>query len=203
MVIILTAPRNDFRDSLNIDNNFILVSHARQLSSDISNNQTQTNRQHQVEAVRLQNSQDSPKLSRGEPRRNQEAASMRVNLPSMKRSAIGSNETRPATQNTKKKFKTSGKVFASSSRQTVATDGIGTRQEHRNEMWRNQANDTNNNSIEARKEDDINNNIEPPGNWRRSIDSVNGTVDVSLYERNDIDRLYGDALLVYFKNFNE
>jgi len=56
---------------------------------------------------------------------------------------------------------------------------------------------------------DVNNNsipISPPmqaSNWRRDINSVNGTIDLSQYEQNDVDRLYGDALLVYFKNFNE
>lgn len=35
------------------------------------------------------------------------------------------------------------------------------------------------------------------------VDSVNGTVDLSQYQQTDVDRLYGDALLVYFKNFNE
>lgn len=39
--------------------------------------------------------------------------------------------------------------------------------------------------------------------WRRNVNSVNGTIDLSQYEQNDVDRLYGDALLVYLKNFNE
>lgn len=42
-----------------------------------------------------------------------------------------------------------------------------------------------------------------PRNWRRNVSSINGTIDVTEYQQNDLDRLYGDALLVYFKNFNE
>lgn len=39
--------------------------------------------------------------------------------------------------------------------------------------------------------------------WCRNVNSINGTIDLSQYKANDVDRLYGDALLVYFKNFNE
>lgn len=39
--------------------------------------------------------------------------------------------------------------------------------------------------------------------WCRNVNSINGTIDLSQYKSNDVDRLYGDALLVYFKNFNE
>jgi len=63
-------------------------------------------------------------------------------------------------------------------------------------LLNNSTNDVNNNSLATG----------PPvyrANWRRDINSVNGTVDLSQYEQNDVDRLYGDALLVYFKNFNE
>lgn len=45
--------------------------------------------------------------------------------------------------------------------------------------------------------------INQPRNWRTNVSSINGTIDVTEYQQNDLDRLYGDALLVYFKNFNE
>lgn len=199
MVIILTVPTNDFRDSFTIDKNFILVTHARQLITSTNNNPPEANRHHQVESSRSKILKNSPSQSTARVRRNQETTNMRVDSPSMKRSASETSETKPVPQKIKRMFKTSGKVFASNSRQIVATGGNSTRQE----SWRHQANDTNNNSIVAGKEDDISNNIEHSSSWRRNIDSVNGTVDVSMYERNDIDRLYGDALLVYFKNFNE
>lgn len=65
-------------------------------------------------------------------------------------------------------------------------------------------NDLNNNS-------DVNNNNNPSANSiddrpvgrSVNVNSVNGTIDLSQYGQNDVDRLYGDALLVYFKNFNE
>lgn len=72
-------------------------------------------------------------------------------------------------------------------------------------------NDINNNNS-TNQQDDVNNNIvqiDPyPGNstaqtWTRNVDSINGTVDLSRYGQNGVDRLYGDALLVYLKNFNE
>lgn len=67
--------------------------------------------------------------------------------------------------------------------------------------------DINNNGLLASSpSNDLNNNtiyttdvVEP----RRNINSVNGTIDLSQYEQSDVDRLYGDALLVYLKNFNE
>lgn len=62
------------------------------------------------------------------------------------------------------------------------------------------SNDINNNS------GDINNNGIPDvgaERYRNHIKSVNGTIDLSQYEQSDVDRLYGDALLVYLKNFNE
>lgn len=37
----------------------------------------------------------------------------------------------------------------------------------------------------------------------RQVSSLNGTIDLSRYEQDDVDRLYSDALLVYVKNFNE
>lgn len=37
----------------------------------------------------------------------------------------------------------------------------------------------------------------------KNVNSINGTIDLSQYEQSDVDRLYGDALLVYLKNFNE
>lgn len=63
--------------------------------------------------------------------------------------------------------------------------------------------DSNNNSI------NINNNTIPSSSDlderppQRNINSVNGTIDLSQYGQSDVDRLYGDALLVYFKNFND
>lgn len=60
-----------------------------------------------------------------------------------------------------------------------------------------EANDLNNNAIQT----EVSANQQP--NWRRNINSINGTIDLSEYAQNDVDRLYGDALLVYLKNFNE
>lgn len=61
-------------------------------------------------------------------------------------------------------------------------------------------------SFAPNKNDDNNNELAPPPQgqtWRRNVSSINGTVDLSQYEQQDVDRLYGDALLVYFKNFNQ
>lgn len=66
----------------------------------------------------------------------------------------------------------------------------------------------NNNSTD--NDNDINNNTilsssdsyESQG-YQRNINSINGTIDLTQYGQNEVDRLYGDALLVYFKNFNE
>lgn len=53
------------------------------------------------------------------------------------------------------------------------------------------------------KSHDLPMQISEPPYWRRNVKSVNGTIDLSQYEQSDVDRLYGDALLVYVKNFNE
>lgn len=54
---------------------------------------------------------------------------------------------------------------------------------------------------------DLNNNLIPSAGRelgaRPNINSVNGSIDLSEYSQTDLDRLYGDALLVYLKNFNE
>lgn len=60
--------------------------------------------------------------------------------------------------------------------------------------------DINNNTLSGA--DDASNQLYQP-QWQRNISSVDGTIDLSQYGRNDVDRLYGDALLVYLKNFNE
>lgn len=60
--------------------------------------------------------------------------------------------------------------------------------------------DVNNNTLSGT--DDVNNQLYQQ-QWQRNINSVNGTIDLSQYGQNDVDRLYGDALLVYLKNFNE
>lgn len=39
--------------------------------------------------------------------------------------------------------------------------------------------------------------------WQSNVNSVNGTVDLSLYSETQRNILYDDALLVYLKNFNE
>lgn len=65
----------------------------------------------------------------------------------------------------------------------------------------------NNGSLESFATNDVNNNTVDSGvvlvEPRRNVNSVNGTIDLSQYEQSDVDRLYGDALLVYLKNFNE
>lgn len=66
-----------------------------------------------------------------------------------------------------------------------------------NNTW---SNDINNNTIESSSDNLI---VEQQTSIQRNISSINGTIDLSQYGQNDVDRLYGDALLVYFKNFNE
>lgn len=72
----------------------------------------------------------------------------------------------------------------------------------------------NNNEFGLRNQsnsNDVNNNIisvsdeaaNQQQHWQRNVSSINGTIDLSQYGQNDVDRLYGDALLVYLKNFNE
>lgn len=58
------------------------------------------------------------------------------------------------------------------------------------------SNDINNNTISGSSD-------EPIESHQRNVNSINGTIDLSQYGQSDVDRLYGDALLVYFKNFNE
>lgn len=73
------------------------------------------------------------------------------------------------------------------------------------------ANNNNNNNTVVSESLDINSNIISIDKTddmakfvpARNINSINGTIDLSQYEQSDVDRLYGDALLVYFKNFNE
>lgn len=124
----------------------------------------------------------------------------------MKRLVGASNELEQAATNStrathqKKRFKTSGEAPELPLGQRSAPINETSDAQRVRQHWRtNQVdNDLNNNSIAS---DDNNNNSGP--SWRRNVNSLNGTVDLSQYERNDIDRLYGDALLVYFKNFNE
>lgn len=73
---------------------------------------------------------------------------------------------------------------------------------------RSSGDDLNNNNSTHLDSNDLNNNSIMSGRadqptWRRNVDSINGTIDLSQYQQTDVDRLYGDALLVYFKNFNE
>lgn len=69
--------------------------------------------------------------------------------------------------------------------------------------------DLNNNMIDTNQRANINKPTVENGTsgdsqtWCRNVNSINGTIDLSQYKANDVDRLYGDALLVYFKNFNE
>lgn len=66
-------------------------------------------------------------------------------------------------------------------------------------------NDVNNNTI-ANLDNEFN-SIDGASQSQRALpvvsSSVNGTIDLSQYGQSDVDRLYGDALLVYLKNFNE
>lgn len=63
-------------------------------------------------------------------------------------------------------------------------------------------NDVNNNTISG-SSGQVDNNHKHQRHQSRIRNSVNGTIDLSEYEQSDVDRLYGDALLVYVKNFNE
>lgn len=67
--------------------------------------------------------------------------------------------------------------------------------ERKNISRRQQASDLNNNLIPSLGQQELAS--------RRDISSVNGTIDLSEYAQSDLDRLYGDALLVYLKNFND
>lgn len=60
-----------------------------------------------------------------------------------------------------------------------------------------------NNQIIAAIQDDNNNNTVYSVERTRQVSSLNGTIDLSRYEQDDVDRLYSDALLVYVKNFNQ
>lgn len=110
----------------------------------------------------------------------------------------------------KKRFKSSGRFSATSSETTTTANTsnssgiqgdlnrnnntlIEARSHHSRAIGANQ-HDLNNNSIETEP-------VQP--NRRQNVNSINGTVDLSQYSQADVDRLYGDALLVYFKNFNE
>lgn len=75
-----------------------------------------------------------------------------------------------------------------------------------NDLNNNSSSSSSNNSTNLNHNDiqvDLEDIPNQPRNWRRNVSSINGTIDVTEYQQNDLDRLYGDALLVYFKNFNE
>lgn len=73
----------------------------------------------------------------------------------------------------------------------------------KNDVNNNTNNDLNNNNTLITEPNEVN----VGDSWRNNpavvSRSVNGTIDLSQYGQNDVDRLYGDALLVYLKNFNE
>lgn len=149
-----------------------------------------------VSGVRTRDSNeiDSSKLfNRQRHRRHQVDSSsttsnnMRIELNSTKRPAGSQNVARGMH---KKRFKSSlNSTFAEQPQVT--------------------SNDMNNNNriLNLATNDIMNDNTIALGRsqsaWRRNVNSVNGTIDLSQYEQSDVDRLYGDALLVYFKNFNE
>jgi hypothetical protein len=89
----------------------------------------------------------------------------------------------------RKRFKTSGRFSTTSSETSDLSRNINTLHGPRSHL-----NDLNNNSIDTQ-------GARPTR--RQNVSSINGTVDLSQYSQEDVDRLYGDALLVYFKNFNE
>lgn len=144
------------------------------------------------------------------------ASNMRLDGP-MKRSAGDTNassETIPPTSTSEhhkhKRFRTSGRFTTSNS--NSSSSSMFTLNGSTSSAMNDDNQDMNNNNSTAlprRQVNDMNNNsIDTEGggaqpSWRQNIDSVNGTVDLSQYNQNDVDRLYGDALLVYFKNFNE
>lgn len=152
-------------------------------------------------------------------------ASMKVEVLPTKRPSNGSfytNQNANASSR-QKKFKSSNRSFAESSSNHNSTLSIqlsptGQELHHQSTSSRslslydsNNNNNNNNHLTSPPNPNDVNNNSiqtsmaqsSQTDNWRRDISSVNGTIDLSQYEQNDVDRLYGDALLVYFKNFNE
>lgn len=63
--------------------------------------------------------------------------------------------------------------------------------------------DVNNNNESTATADINNNTISGSSSSSNQVNSVDGTIDLSQYANSDVDRLYGDALLVYMKNFND
>lgn len=86
------------------------------------------------------------------------------------------------------------------SNQNVTSNGLADINNNNEFGLRNQSNpnDVNNNIISVSDEA-----ANQQQQWQRNVSSINGTIDLSQYGQNDVDRLYGDALLVYLKNFNE
>lgn len=74
-----------------------------------------------------------------------------------------------------------------------------------NNLISNNPNELGNHKYNKQQSSDINlpTPINEPPYWQRNVKSINGTIDIRQYEQSDVDRLYGDALLVYVKNFNE
>lgn len=147
------------------------------------------------------------------------AANMRLDGP-LKRSADVSNATTtPRHQSqSQKRFRTSGRMLATSS-SSSSSSTTTTTSSHSFDLNNNNNNSTNTSTTSAQSQErtrqelanDMNNNSIDSGStnghlaqtWRQNVNSANGTVDLSQYSQSDVDRLYGDALLVYFKNFNE
>ena len=166
-----------------------------------------------------------PKRSGGRQRELVTGNSMRIEIQPTKRPQNGSSNSTTASlphSNTAlpsasrpKKFKSSHRSQAflessnssNTSHQRFASSAITSRSSSLS-LHDDDNNNSNNNNTDRMTNnlDDVNNNSIHSGNqsgWRRNISSINGTIDLSQYEQSDVDRLYGDALLVYFKNFNE
>jgi len=127
----------------------------------------------------------------------------------MKLESQRAKERRPAAQQsshqvTKKRFKSSFNLVAQSLETLTAMNSSTNGAQQAEGLI-----DINNNSRPNLVPYDVNNNTigsasdQADQTWRRNVTSVNGTIDLSQYGQNDVDRLYGDALLVYLKNFNE
>lgn len=140
--------------------------------------------------LRLRRDQNSETKILGE-------SSMRIETSPTKR-PVGSNQAGSGVASTlKKRFRSS--YSATNQNSTSGSSALFSPLSNDINNNGNAANDLNNNMIATDRSDD---RLASPA-WRRNVDSINGTIDLSQYQQSDVDRLYGDALLVYFKNFNE
>lgn len=131
-----------------------------------------------------------------------------LNLNSTVAAAMGINNQSTIEVNANKKLK----VSASTPPQTISLPSNATNNQQNNPMPRYNytvyypilsPNDTNNNNLSAPINETLEIHDHVIDQRPRQVTSINGTIDASQYNNADLDRLYNDALLVYFKNFNE